>query len=109
MHINFTTDTKVNKIIISLHELISVIYQQSNDLHLWPVTCDMYSVHLALGSSVHQTKIYPVDNAIVSLIYLFNLLIYPVDNTIQRLNNRGPSNFMFHLNFYQISWIYSMT
>ena len=22
---------------------ISVIYQQSNDLHLWPVTCDVYS------------------------------------------------------------------
>ena len=31
---------------------------------LWPVICDMYSVHLALGSSVHRIKIYPVDNAI---------------------------------------------
>ena len=29
----------------SLFQLfISVIYQQSNDLHLWPVTCEVYSV-----------------------------------------------------------------
>ena len=43
MHINFTTDSKVNNIINSLHaeskserefSLISVIYQQSNDLYL---------------------------------------------------------------------------
>ena len=31
---------------------------------LWPVTCDLYSVHLTLGSTVHQIKMYPVDNAI---------------------------------------------
>ena len=57
-HINFPTDRKVDNIINSLHEeskpeilsfslfqlYISVIYQQSNDLHLWPVTCDVYSV-----------------------------------------------------------------
>ena len=27
--------------------LISVIYQQSNDLHLWPVTCDVFSLPAA--------------------------------------------------------------
>ena len=79
--------------------------------HLWPVTCDLWpvtciliSVHLALGSSVHGIKIYPVDNA----IGFPSLFSQSVDNIIQRLNNRGLSNFMFHLNFYQISWIYFM-
>ena len=31
---------------------------------LWPVPCILISVHLALGSSVHGIKIYPVDHAI---------------------------------------------
>ena len=69
--------------------------------HLWPVTCILISGHLALGSSVHGIKIYSVDNA----IGFPNLFSQSVDNIIQRLNNRGLSNFMFHLNFYQISWI----
>ena len=34
IHIKFTTDTKIANRINSLHELISVFYQQSNDLHL---------------------------------------------------------------------------
>ena len=43
---NFTTDTKVDNIINSLHEewKSDNIYQQSNDLHLWPVTFDVYAV-----------------------------------------------------------------
>ena len=64
MHINFTTDTKFNKIINSLHELISVVYQQSTEQGPALVTCDLFSVHLALGSAVHRRKISPVDNAI---------------------------------------------
>ena len=43
---DFTTDTKVDNIINSLHDewKSDNIYQQSNDLHLWPVTFDVYSV-----------------------------------------------------------------
>ena len=63
--------------------------------YLWPVTCIVISGHLALGSSVHGIKIFPVDNA----IGFPNLFSQSVDNIIQRFNNRGLSNFMFHLNF----------
>ena len=60
IHTHSTTYTKFDNIINCRHKeskseiqfklkekpLISVIYQQSNDLHLWPVTCDLWRVHV---------------------------------------------------------------
>ena len=44
---------------------------------LCPVTCDLYSVHLALGSTVHQA---PVVQTLDSAIHRINH--YPVDSVI---------------------------
>ena len=42
-----------------------------------------------LDSTIHWIKVYPMDDAIVSLILIRWIVIYPVDSAIQRLNNRG--------------------
>ena len=42
-----------------------------------------------LDSAIDRIKIYPVDNAMVSLILIRWIVIYPVDSAIQRLNNQG--------------------
>ena len=42
-----------------------------------------------LDSAIDRIKIYPVDNAMVSLILIRWIVIYPEDSAIQRLNNQG--------------------
>ena len=44
-----------------------------------------------LDSAIQRINLYPVDSAIgmVSLIFIYWIVIYPVDSAIQLLNNWG--------------------